>query len=156
MVGGQDIAFVEIPQAENLDIALAGGDFIADNGLENAVLISLFTDRYVPPEELPDGFEDPRGWWADAIQSDIPEDRIGSRLWLLARGKITTDTANKMKDYADEALAWMLELGIAEKIVCVTTVIPGQGITLVNTITKPTGEDIPFKYLWDGQKMRRT
>lgn len=153
MAGGQDVSILNVG-TENVDIAVLTGDLVADNGLENAVAISLFTDRYVSPEELPEGV-DPRGWWADAI-SDLPADRIGSRLWLLARGKINTDTANKMKDYADEALAWMLDAGLAARILTSTTVIFGQGITLSISIYKPTGENIPFKYLWDGQRLKAT
>lgn len=153
-MGGQDVAFNKILGFESVDIKVSKGDLVACDGLETAVLISLFSDRYVPAEELPEGFTDGRGWWADAI-SEEPEDKIGSRLWLLDRGKITENVKNEMKDYAQEALDWMIGAGLASKIKVTTTIILNERIDLAIQIYRPEGDNIPFKFVWDGQALRK-
>ena len=41
---------------------------------------------------------------------------MGSRLWLLSRSKATQDTVNSARLYAEEAVQWMVEDGIAESV----------------------------------------
>jgi len=149
----QDLGFFD-NGTPSIDLALEDGDFKADNGLETAVLISLFTDRRVEPEELPPGLEDPRGWWGDAI-SEEPNDRIGSRIWTLDRGKITVENRNKLKEYALEALLWMKDQGIASKIETSVVIIQNERLDLSVKIYRPEGENIPFKFVWTGQELKR-
>lgn len=88
----------------------------ADDGLETAVIISLFTDRRAADDDtLPDGSGDRRGWWADTYP-DIPGDRIGSRLWLLSREKDLRAVVHRAREYAEEALGWMVDDGIAARV----------------------------------------
>jgi phage gp46-like protein len=84
------------------------GGLQSDPGLASAILISLFTDRRVDPEEA-EG--DRRGWIGDAL-SEVEADRIGSRLWLLKREKATEETRLRALEYAAEALAWMVETAL--------------------------------------------
>jgi phage gp46-like protein len=77
------------------------------NWLQNAVLISLFTDARCEADELPQGETDQRGYWGDL---DLPEgESLGSKLWLLRREKITQNTLNRARDYATDALQWLIE-----------------------------------------------
>ncbi|WP_410498150.1 phage GP46 family protein [Chitinibacter sp. S2-10] len=77
-----------------------------------AVLISLFTWRRAENGDVPP--DQPRqGWWGDSLSVN---DKIGSRLWLLARAKITTETLNQARDYCREALQWLLDDGLAAAI----------------------------------------
>ena len=66
------------------DLVIENDDLKIDEGLETAVLISLYTDARVSDEELPAEEAQKRGWWGD-IYPDIPNDQIGSKLWLKAR-----------------------------------------------------------------------
>ncbi len=95
------------------DIGIAGFDLISESGLLSAVLISLFTDARVDVDELPDGETDRRGWWGDALTDG---DATGSRLWLLERCKQTDDVLVLAEGWAQEALAWMVEDGIATAV----------------------------------------
>lgn len=106
------------------DVGLMEGDFSiededleSDNGLETAVIISLFTDRRArDDDELPDPNNlDKRGWWGDLV-AEVEDDQIGSRLWLLERSKTTPDILVKAKEYAEEALQWMISDNAAMKI----------------------------------------
>ncbi len=78
--------------------------------LNNAITISLFTDaRADDDEELPDNTTDQRGYWGDI---DLENDEsLGSKLWLLNRSKITTDTINTMHDYITESVQWLIDDG---------------------------------------------
>lgn len=96
------------------DIALDGADLARDDGLRTAVILSLFLDRRADANDVRDG-EDRRGSWMDQyLGSD--GDRLGSRLWLLAREKETAATLNRARTYAQEALAWMIDDAIAQRI----------------------------------------
>jgi phage gp46-like protein len=103
------------------DWILAGVDLAAGHDLETAVILSLFTDRLALPDDpLPDPSDgDRRGWWADwnaadAVLGDLGP--IGSRLWLISREKQLDSVRLRAEDYAREALAWMLEDGVADQV----------------------------------------
>lgn len=82
--------------------------------LVRAVVISLFTWRRAnPDDELPGDLR--MGWWGDSFPS-VPNDRIGSRLWLLSRAKLTAETVTRAREYAEEALRWLVEDGIAARV----------------------------------------
>lgn len=75
--------------------------------LVRAVVISLFTWRRAATDDPLD--DDERyGWWGDSYPSTA-DDRIGSRLWLLRRVKLTADTRRDAEFYAREALQWLVE-----------------------------------------------
>jgi len=93
-------------------------DLESDEGLETAVLISLFTDQRAKDDDiLPDDrSDDKRGWWGDLVSPFADGDQIGSRLWLLERSKTTPSVLQKAKQYVTEALQWMVEDGVASKV----------------------------------------
>lgn len=101
-----DIALFPGAYLSTADIQVSG-DLVADGGLATAVLISLFTDRRISTEELLHGETDKRGWWAR---------EIGSRLWLLQRSKTSSGVPPKAHAYIKEALEWLLEDQIVERI----------------------------------------
>lgn len=89
------------------DWTMNGPALATGNDIETSILISIFTDRMaLPGDVIPDGTNDPRGWWAD---DEIP---IGSRMWLLRRAKQTTQTLQLAYDYLAEALKWMVDDGV--------------------------------------------
>ena len=154
MAGGQDVAFKDVG-GNCIDITVENGDLAAENGLETAVLISLFSDRFVPEVELPENIEETRGWWGDAL-STPPEDLIGSRLWTFDRiGKINNETAIGMREAILEALQWMIDDGVAALIEVDTEVVANTQINFDVRIFRPEGDDIPFKFIWDAQELKR-
>ncbi len=133
------------------DIQLNGYDLAREDGLTTAVIISLFTDRRAANDDVPPGdARDLRGWWADAFPA-VPGDQIGARLWLLHREKQTQSVLNRARDYAEEALQWLLEDGIVKSI-RVTAEIVRQGVLgLSIDITRPDGKtaNYKFKQIWE-------
>jgi len=105
---------IDFTDLNNADFILGNGDLERESGLVTSVIISLFTDRRA---EEDDNYEngDRRGWWADNI-SEVEGDQIGSKLYLLDRSKATQENIVKLQQYSFEALEWMLEDGVAEKI----------------------------------------
>lgn len=79
----------------------------SDKNLIRTVVISLFTWRRAGPDDPVDD-EELYGWWGDSFPR-VADDRIGSRLWLLRRVKLTDRTQRDAEYYADEALRWLVE-----------------------------------------------
>jgi phage gp46-like protein len=118
--------FLTVWKGYSGDWQLIGPGLAEDDGLITSVIISLFTDRRAEEDDaLPDG-SDRRGWWGD-IYSDLEGDRIGSRLWLLAREKQLPEVLVKAREYAVEALQWLIDDGVAAAVK-VETEIVRQGV----------------------------
>jgi len=158
MAGGQDIAFNEVGTPEEVkcvDLKVVNGDYVADDGLENLAIISLFSNRFVEKEDLPANTFTQEGWWADDLL-ETQGDRFGSRLWIFDRiGKLNVETANGMEDACREALQWMIEIGLADRIKVSSEVVQNVQITLMIDIFRPQGDNIPLKFIWDAQEFKR-
>jgi phage gp46-like protein len=86
--------------------------------LVRAVIISLFSwARAKPDDDLPAGPDNfgRMGWWGDSFPS-TPNDCTGSRLWLLSRSTLIPETVAQSKEYAQEALQWLIDDGVAARV----------------------------------------
>lgn len=151
-----DVA-LKLKEDSSFDIEIANGDLVADEGLETAVAISLFTDRRVTDEQLPQGITEKRGWWGDMF-ADNDGDQIGSRLWTLQREKKTQELLRLAEDYAREALQWLIEDGVASSIGA-TAQFTGEAQSrtweIVVSITRPSGRTSRFEVVWTKQSLKR-
>jgi phage gp46-like protein len=114
-------------EAVTLDWALTPAGQLDDGDqLQSALIVALGTDRQAnPDDELPtpaQGDEPPdlRGWWGDLDAEDIWSGwPIGVRLWLLARAKMTDQTARegsiitRCQAYLHEAIQPFVTAGVA-------------------------------------------
>lgn len=137
------------------DLDIENGDLRADNGLETAVAISLFTERRVSEDELPDLEIDQRGWWGDMFP-EIDQDKIGSRLWTMDRSKVTVETLRRSEELCREALEWMIEDALADAIIIQSEYNDNKQLIINIEITRPDENDIRFSVLWDEQEIRRS
>jgi len=153
-MSGQDVGFFDVG-TECPDIVIENGDLKPDNTLITPAFISMFSDKRVTLEELPPGLDDRRGWWADLISEPL-EDQIGSRLWTLDRSKILDSTPAELENIMSEALNWMLEDGIAQRVVVTAARNGLNEVTGTARVFRPDGEEIPFKFIWDGQELKLT
>ena len=131
------------------DWSLAEGDLQTGQDLETACLVSLFTDRLATPDFVPtDGTSDRRGWWAD-LYNDQP---LGSNLWQLERAKKTRDTLGLARRYAQDALQWLIDDGVAASVVVDTRWLGNPtGSTMMGiaiAITQPNGSLTRFVFGW--------
>lgn len=124
-------------------LSLTLGDITTDSGLRTNVIYSLYTDRRAnPDDELPDNSDNRRGSWQDQYL-DTPGDLEGSRLWLLHRSKKTSTVLRRAKEYAEEALQWLIDDGVAKQISVTTTWGDEGWLVLTVLIDLPSGT--PFK-----------
>ena len=145
------------------DCRMDGGDLLGENSLETAVILSLLCDARARDDDvIPDGTGNKRGWWADTIaplaatglnrreDGQARRDRLGSRLWLLAREKQLPDVLRRAKDYAEEALQWLVEDGEATAV-SIAASVPRQGwLALDIRIVLPDGSEYrqDFQYYY--------
>jgi phage gp46-like protein len=152
-----DLALIWDPVNGRADFAMnaTGSDLLLDNGLQTAVIISLFCDRLADAADtIPDGTGDRRGWWGDTPApnaSDSPAglDLTGSRLWLLARSLQVTETLRRAESYAREALQWMLDDGVAGSVTAhaVFPAAPPNTLELTINIGRD-GSSQRFAFAW--------
>lgn len=105
---------------DGADISIVAGQPIMDEGLENAVELSLFTSP---------------GWWGNSVSE--PDEQYGSELGDVMRRTLTNQTRLDAAARARTALAWLVSSGVA-KSVSVTASIPQVGMLgLVISIEQP-------------------
>lgn len=133
------------------DLVLGPSGGVADEpGLATAVLLSLFLDRRAEADDQVDdtGLLARRGWVGDAlsIPGAASGDRVGSRLWLLARAKQQDETLRLAEDYAREALDWLLADGLAAEVAVAAAWIARGVMELTVTVTPPAGDPQSLTY----------
>ena len=114
--------------------------------LTRAVIISLFTWRRAErDDDAPQAF----GWWGDTWPT-VQNDRIGSRLYLLRRSKLTNKTPQLARDYVRQALEWMTEDGVAARLDVIPTRTGIDTLALAITIYQRDGNihNIIFDDIW--------
>lgn len=112
-------------------------------GLIRAVMISLYTWRRAATDDPVDD-EELYGWWGDSYPA-VADDRIGSRLWLLRRVKLTEATQGDAEFYADEALRWLLDDGHVINIEIVSEKVDISRLNLGVTLTILGGARLEIK-----------
>lgn len=146
-----DIALKAVNKIFILEVE--NGDLAIDEGLNTAILISLFTDQRVSDDDLPVGEDSKRGWWGDAFPV-VDQDQIGSKLWLLDRSKRTAETLRKFEDYTKEALNWLIDDGVAATINVSASYDENNQLVADLEVTKPKGRTSRFQLLWDKQELK--
>ena len=135
------------------DFTLTANDLETDEGLETAILISLFTDRRADTgDEIPDGTDDRRGWWGDGFPA-IADDLIGSRLWLLSREKQLQSVLTRAEQYARESLQWLIEDRVSDQV-DVTAEVVRRGVLGIQVVVHRPRKAIAefrFDFNWQAQ-----
>ncbi|WP_455820595.1 phage GP46 family protein [Pseudomonas cerasi] len=114
--------------------------------LTRAVLISTGTWRRAEPDDSP---EEVNGWWGDSFPT-VQNDRIGTRLYLLKRQKLTNKTPLKVREYLQQCLQWLVDDRLASRV---DVTAERTGIdTLIASVTisrmDGTQQTISFDDLW--------
>lgn len=138
---------VQRGEFQAFDVALENGALSSGADLRTAVILSLFCDRRAENDDvLPDPSGSRRGWWGDALMGKP----IGSRLWLLSREKQMQEVVNRAREYASEALKWLIDDGILDDLDVQAEVVAfgwlGLSIQIFKPYAKP--ETYRFNYLW--------
>lgn len=146
-----DLALIWDAENGRADLAIAAGGLATDAGLRTAVMVSLFTDRRARADDiLPGDPADRRGWWGD-LEPRVANDLIGSRLWLLAREKATSAALNRAREYAAEALAWLVADGVARTVdveVEAQGPVLSLGLAIRVVIVRTAGDAARYALTW--------
>jgi phage gp46-like protein len=139
---------------DGFDFVKGVGRLEVDDGLETAVLVSLFTDAPATDDELAAAGlsrDQNRGWWGnDSVEVD--GDVWGSKLWLLARAKRTDETLARATGYCTDAVAWMIADGLAAKIPFTAAWYGRTGFLVVSAQAWKPGDLQPrWRRLWNAQ-----
>jgi phage gp46-like protein len=120
------------------DINIIDGDFEQTGGFETAVYISLLCERRASPSEVA-RIEMRRGWWGNLIWNDSGLE-MGSKIWLLSQTRFDSLLTNRVKNYVEEALFWMIDDGYASNINVEVTAITSRSIFIKVDITTSNNE----------------
>ncbi|MFN4328296.1 MAG: phage GP46 family protein [Limnobacter sp.] len=146
-----DIATVFDPLAVRGDFVVSAGALASDQDLKTAVMISLFTNRRAEDDDqLPEASMSRQGWWADVFQPS----RIGSRLWLLAREKQARQVVVRAREYAREALQWLIDDGVASQVLVTTEVVTQGVLGLQVEVIRNQAQPARFKFDLAWQQVR--
>lgn len=144
-----DIALIWNDETNLGDILTTGADLQSDEGLQTAVIVSLFTDRRASDDDaLPAGETNRRGWWGD-VAPEVEGDVTGSKLWLLFREKRLPDVIARAQEYARESLQWLIDDKVASRVdVTAEALRVGEGDVLAIQVDvyRPRGEPVRFRY----------
>lgn len=128
------------------DFRLADGDLSQENELRSAVVLSLFSWRRANDDDrLPDDTASRMGWWGDSYTT-VNGNRLGSRLWLLRREKLTQTTIARAVEYCREALQWLIDDKVAQ---AVDVIAERNGIDRLDisvTITRADGQTLNLRF----------
>jgi len=129
------------------DLVLAEGQLSQDEGLESAILHSLFTDRRAGEDDVKTfGKPGRRGWWGDLTLADSG-DQYGSLLWLLEREKLNAQTAERARQYAADALKWLVQDGVAVSCQVETEILSRDTLGMLVTVQLDQGNSFAAQYL---------
>jgi phage gp46-like protein len=124
------------------------GSLVDDDGLETVVTVSLFTDAQASEDLLPEG-EDRRGYWADKFDDEDSVLSIGSLIWTVTEYEtLTAASLGKIQQYAQDALAWMVDERAADRVECSCVRNGDDGADLVVKVYKPNQTNTPYVQTW--------
>ena len=130
------------------DIEIENGVIKREDGFDTALNLSMLTYGRAPASRVVKP-ENRRGWLGNTVSPVIGRN-IGSLMWLLNQRRLRQATLNEAISFSREALNWIVEDGLAQKIEVTGTIIPQTGIQLAITITALNGEtETYYINLWE-------
>lgn len=114
------------------------GDLAVTQGLDSALLVSLFSDRRARDDEVADPRRR-RGWIGDLV-AEVPGDVHGSGLWLYEQHRLDGETAVGVRLEAEAAVDWFVEERLVSTVQAEVVAVPAdRQIVLLARIGHPNG-----------------
>ncbi len=130
----------------DIQIDAASADFDSATGFESAIPVSYFSDSRAPAVQVQEA-QRRRGWVGNILFADIDRE-LGGLLWILDQARITDDTLNLAKAFAEDSLQWMIEDGVARNITVTVAQDATRSIEIFNTITMIDNTVQRYVLLW--------
>ncbi len=96
------------------DIGFTNGDFTLTQGLETALLMSVYCEKRADASEVP-ASEMRRGWWGNLVLG-YGDYEIGSKLWELEQARKDNVTLGLTKTYTVDGFQWLIADNLAKEI----------------------------------------
>lgn len=96
------------------DLQIENSDFASAEGFESSIPTSLFSDARASAVQVQEA-QKRRGWIGNILYAEIDRE-LGGLLWTLEQARLTQDTLNFARSYAEDSLQWMIDDGIARSI----------------------------------------
>lgn len=112
------------------DLIIEDGDFKPTEGLETALLVSLFSDRRAYADEVPDPLKR-RGTIIDLVPEE-PGDKYGSGLWFYEQSRLSTEVRNGVRNEAEMSLQWTVADRLATFVQAEATREPANRLLNLN------------------------
>lgn len=142
----------------SIDWAMNGPDLASEDGLQGALLRSLFTDRLANPDDvLPDTFDgavvpDRRGCWRDTPPDGSAPKPFGSWLWLLVGRSPSPANARLAALYVRKAVQWLIDRGAATRIDVKTVWQAADALSISLVVYRsgvsPQSAPLEFEFVW--------
>lgn len=140
-----DVWFEELSGLFNIDFIPEDLIYIEDE-LQQAIYISLLTNRRLPDDIIPDTINnDPAGWWNDILEDSLS----GSYLYTLTRESLNDKTPSIVEEMVLESLSWLEEDNISDDTVVEVIRVGTSKITIKIIIFKNNQITNKYSYLWD-------
>lgn len=145
---GIDAVLLTEPSGDEVEFDIQigdDGDIVTADQLDTAILVSLFSDRRAEAHQAPVP-RMRRGWVGDLEDPGYP---IGSWLWLLDQSRVTRTLASQGADYAEAALRWLVDDGIAIAV-SADAVVDATSLGLRVTLERPNARsETRYVTLWE-------
>lgn len=115
-------------------LTIQGGQPKMHQGLENAILISVFSTD----------------WWANSL---VPvAQRLQSKMPDLLRGTLSDERINQAIDGLNRSLLWLVTSKIADSIDVSIEVQNVNAAVITIGVVEPSGQKSAYRLNWDAQK----
>lgn len=122
-------------ETDGFDIKFVDGLPIMDTGFDNVSLISIGTEN---------------GYAGNASARNSSEE-VGSNFIEESRKSITKNQLKVIEDAAERSYDWMIDAGLAERVVAEMEYVSSFGYELTILISPPVGPDKTLVYLKNGE-----
>ena len=121
------------------------GDLKTVDGMETALLVSLFTDARLDESQVPPPLA--RGGWVGNIRTAKEPRDLGGKLWALENARLTTYTLAQRKEQCTRCMDWLLKDGLIRNAAAVSSY---NNDTIADNIqiTARDGAKYEAVYLW--------
>lgn len=123
------------------------GDIETTEGLETAVILSLFGEKRASASEVASA-ELRRGWWGNLL-NQVKDYEIGSKLWLLEQARLTQETLNSSLTSTQEGFQWFIDDRLLDDVL-VTSNFTDSGIKIKIDLIRAQNKVFSRAYdLWE-------
>lgn len=128
------------------DLVIEDGTIKGVDGMETAILVSLFTDARASAERVQDPLMR-RGWIGNILSPNL-ERELGSVLWLADTARVNQDTLNFFKAEVKNAFQNMIDKKILSQLNVVSTIIDSKTIQVAIKFINSGDETERYSILW--------